>query len=113
MQQYPNLTPENHRTMQFVPGIGAGVGGLAGGGLGALFAKLTGKINPLMGLGIGALGGALSGLSTGSYIRNAYNNNMTPEETEYLLAQDPSLAPTLPLQHIVSPDQRQHPGVVY
>lgn len=102
--EYAQLTPENHNRIQTAPFIGAGIGGLAGSGLGALFAKLTGKVSPLMGLGMGAVGGALAGNITGKTIRRAYNDNMTPEEAEYLARLDPNLTP------MVSPDRRQPLG---
>lgn len=66
--------------------IGAGIGGVAGGGLGTLFASLSGA-NPALGL-VGAVPGALvgGGIGTMSARRAAYNdrlaayNNLSPEQ---------------------------------
>ena len=84
MKQYPNLNRQDHKAMQNAPLVGAGVGGLAGSGLGALFAKLTGLVNPAAGLGIGAGLGALSGGLVGNSIQNTYNEALTPDELAYL-----------------------------
>lgn len=82
---YPeSFNLENHKSMQKAPAISALTAGLGGGALGALFAKLTGSFNPLLGLGVGAGLGGLSGYLTGASLKDAYNSNLTPEEIQYL-----------------------------
>ena len=88
---YPeSFNLENHKEMQKAPATAALATGLGGGALGALFAKLTGRLNPLLGLGIGAGVGGLGGYLTGASLKNVYNSKLTPEQIQYLSAQNPA-----------------------
>lgn len=81
---YPNeFNPQNHQIMQQAPLIGAGLGSGAGMGLGTLFALLTNR-NPLLGIALGGGAGLLGGGMLGANLKRNYNNNMTPEEAQYL-----------------------------
>lgn len=80
------LTIQDHRTMQNAPLVGTGVGALGGAGLGALFSALSG-MNPVSSLAIGAGLGGISGNVTGRKLRNMYNTSITGNEAAQLAQQ--------------------------
>jgi hypothetical protein len=83
----PSFNVENHQLMQKMPIVTAGTGAIPAAGLGALFAKLTGLANPLLGAGVGLGAGLLSGGLLGANIKKRYNDALTSEELQYLRSQ--------------------------